>query len=126
MLCRRLILAILLLMTTSLVAAQNLFCSEAPHWKVSSVTQTPSDGELVLAIETVDAEGAVQLMMVSTTSGSTRYVTTQSSSGWTFAVHVQKEEQRRTARVGTQAWCDGRVRAYDEIVLLVLATLDRT
>ena len=126
MLCRRLILAILLLMTTSLVAAQNLFCSEAPHWKVSSVTQTPSDGELVLAIETVDAEGAVQLMMVSTTSGSTRYVTTQSSSGWTFAVHVQKEEQRRTARVGTQAWCDGRMRAYDEIVLFVLATLDRT
>ena len=126
MLCRRLILAILLLMTTSLVAAQNLFCSEAPHWKVSSVTQTPSDSELVLAIETVDAEGAVQLMMVSTTSGSTRYVTTQSSSGWTFAVHVQKEEQRRTARVGTQAWCDGRMRAYDEIVLLVLATLDRT
>ena len=121
----RSILAIFVLLSASLVSAQNLYCSVTPPWKVSSVTQDSSDGELSLAVETIDAQGLVQHITVSTTSGSTRYVTSHHS-GWTFAIHVQEDERLRTARVGTQAWCDGRMRAYDETVLPIQLTQDRT
>lgn len=120
------ILAVLVLLATSSVSAQNLFCSVTPPWKVSSVTQNSSDGDLSLAIETIDARGVAQLITISTASGSTRYVTYHNYAGWTFAIHVQEDEQRRTARVGTQAWCDGRMRGYDETVLPIQMTLDRT
>lgn len=123
--CRLSILAVFLLLATSLVGAQNIFCSVTPPWKVSSVTQNSSNGELLLAIETADARGMVQLITVSTTSGSTRYVTDHNYAGWTFAVHVQEDERRRTATVGIQAWCDGRMRGYDETVLPVQVVLDR-
>ena len=79
----------------------------------------------MLAIETADARGMVQLISVSTTSGSTRYVTDHNYAGWTFAVHVKEDERRRTATVGIQAWCDGRMRGYDETVLPVQVVLDR-
>lgn len=119
------LLAITLLVLTSSVGAQNLYCSEAPHWKVSSVTRSADENGFVLAIETVDATGTVQVISVSTTSGSTRYVTSTSHVGWTFAIYVQEDDRRRTARVGTQAWCDGRMRGYDEIVLPVLMRGER-
>ena len=118
------LLATTVLLTCS-ANAQNLFCSEAPHWKVSGVTRGANDRELVLAIETVDAAGAAQVISVSTTSGSTRFVTYTSYGGWTFAIHTQEDEQRRTAIVGTQAWCDGRMRSYHEAVLPVVTQGDR-
>jgi hypothetical protein len=110
---------------TSSVAAQNLYCSEPPHWKVSGVARSANEGELVLAIEAIDARGMPQVISVPARSRTTRYVTYQSHAGWTFAVHVLEEEQGRTARVGTQAWCDGRMRSYDEAVLPIQASGDR-
>lgn len=119
------LLAITLLVLAGSVSAQNLYCSEAPPWKVSSVTRSADESEFVLAIETVDARGTAQVISVSTNSGSARYVTSTSHAGWTFAIYVQEDERRRTARVGTQAWCDGRMRSYDEIVLPVLTLGER-
>ena len=119
-------LALTLLLLTSSADAQNLYCSEAPHWKVSSVTRSASDSELVLAIETIDVRGTPQTISISTASGATRFVTQSSYDGWTFAIHVQEDDRRRTARIGTQAWCDGRMRSYDETVLPVLTQGDRT
>ena len=106
------------------VSAQSLVCSVTPQWKVSSVTQGLNDEELSVAIETTDARGTVRQITVSIALGSTVSVVTQR--GWNFAVHVQEDERPRTAKVSTQAWCDGRMRGYDEAVLPIQMTLDRT
>ena len=118
-------LAMIGLLLTSSAGAQNLYCSEAPPWKVSSVARSASAGEFVLAIETLDAGRAPQVISVTVTAGTARYVTYQSHVGWTFAVYAVEDEQGRTARVGTQAWCDGRMRSYDEAVLPIQASGDR-
>jgi hypothetical protein len=109
--------AMIWLLLTSSAGAQNLYCNETPYWKVSSVARSANEGELLLAIETVDARGTPQAISVSATSGSTRYVMHQSFVGWTFAVHVLEDEWRRMAKIGTQAWCDGRMRSYEETVV---------
>ena len=114
------------LLATGSANAQSLVCSVTPQWKVTSVTQTSSDGDLSLAVETTDARGEVQLITVSVALGSTRYVTYDGRAGWTFAVVVLEDERPRTVKVSTQALCDGRMRGYDEAVLPVLVALDRT
>ena len=125
--CRKVFVTLLFLAAGS-VNAQSLVCSVTPQWKVSSVTQTSSDGELSLAIETTDAGGTVQQITLSIPAGSTRYVTYRGAgrAGWTFVLHVQEGEHPRTVRVSTQASCDGRVRGYDEAVLPIQVMLDRT
>ena len=118
----------LLFLVAGSVSAQSLICSVTPQWKVWSVTQTSSDGEVALAIETTDAGGTIQQITLSIPAGSTRYVSYQGAgrAGWTFVVHVQEGEHPRTVRVSTQASCDGRVRGYDEAVLPIQVMLDRT
>ena len=118
------IASLISLLAASSVSAQSLACSVTPQWKVSSVTQGVNDEGLSLAIETTDARGTVRQITVSIALGSTVYVVTQP--GWNFAVHVQEDERPRTAKVSTQAWCDGRMRGYDEAVLPIQMTLDRT
>lgn len=118
------IASLISMFAASSVSAQSLTCSVTPHWKVSSVTQGSNDEELSLAVETTDARGTVQQMTVSIHLGSTVYVMPRT--GWNFAVYVQEDERPRTARVSTQAWCDGRMRGYDEAVLPIQMTLDRT
>ena len=119
------IASLISLCAASSVSAQSLVCSVTPQWKVSSVTQT-SNEELSLAIETTDARGTVQQMTVSIPLGSTLHVAQHGRAGWNFVVHVQHDERPQTAKVSTQAWCDGRIRGYDEAVLPIQITLDRT
>ena len=114
------------LLAASSVSAQSLVCSVTPQWKVSSVTQGLNDEELSVAVETTDARGTVRQITVSIALGSTRHVTQHGHAGWNFAVHVREDERPRTAKVSTQAWCDGRMRGYDEAVLPIQMTLDRT
>ena len=116
----------LLWLAAGSVNAQSFVCSVTPQWQVVSVTQTASDGELSLSIDTTDARGTVQQIALSIPVGSTRYVTYAGRAGWTFVVHVQEDERPRTVRVSTQASCDGRVRGYDEAVLPIQVMLDRT
>jgi len=118
--------SLICLFATSSVSAQSLVCSVTRDWKVSSVSQSLNDAELSLAIETTDARGTVHQMTVSIPLGSTRFVTQYGRAGWNFAVHVQENEQPRTAKVSTLAWCDGRMRGYDEAVLPIQMKLDGT
>ncbi|MEO8186073.1 MAG: hypothetical protein ABI580_01760 [Burkholderiaceae bacterium] len=120
------IASLLSLFATSSVSAQSLVCSVTRHWKVSSVTQSSNDEEVSLAIETTDARGTIQQMTVSIPLGSTRFVTQHGRAGWNSAVHVQESERPQTAKVSTLAWCDGRMRGYDETVLPIQMPLDRT
>ena len=114
------------LLAVSSANAQSLACSVTPQWKVTSVTQTSSDGELSLAVETTDARGSVHQLTLPIVPGSVRHVTQTGRAGWTFAVLVREDERPRTVKVSTQALCDGRMRGYDEAVLPVLVALDRT
>lgn len=124
--CVFMIAALVSLLATGSADAQSLVCSVTPQWKVTSVTQTSSDGELLLAVETTNARGAVHQITLPMVPGSTRHVTQTGRAGWTFAVHVQEDERPRTVKVSTQALCDGRMRGYDEAVLSVVVALDRT
>jgi hypothetical protein len=116
----------LLLLATSSVGAQNLFCSLTPPLKISSITQNTSDGELLLSIETIDPRGTPQLIAVSIPPGETRFIRHHSQGGWAFAIHVQEDQRHRTVKVSTQAWCDGRVRGFDETVVPIQVVHDRT
>jgi hypothetical protein len=116
----------LLLLATSSVGAQNLFCSLTPPLKVSGVTQNTIDGELLLSIEIIDPRGMPQLIALSIPPGETRVIRHQSDGGWAFAIHVKEDQRYRTARVSTQAWCDGRARGFDETVAPIQVVLDRT
>ena len=120
------IFATVLLLATSSADAQNVFCTLTPPLKVAGIKQNLSDGEFSLSIETIDARGALHVIAMSVPPGESRFLRHQSHGGWAFSIHVQEEQALRTARVSTQAWCDGRVRGFDETVVPIQIVLDRT
>ena len=115
-----------LLLATSSVDAQNVFCTLTPPLRVTGITQSLSDGEFSLSIETIDSRGVPHVIAMSVPPGQSRFLTHQSHIGWAFSIHVQEEQPLLTAKVSTQAWCDGRVRGFDETVVPIRIVLDRT
>ena len=116
----RTIFCAVLLSISSGASAQSALCQLTPEWKVLSVTQTSYQGDLLLSVETTDDQGLLRTLAVRIQSSQPSYVTASGHLGWTIRFSVEADLDFRSVKVWTEAWCDRRLKYFDETVLPLL------
>jgi hypothetical protein len=116
----RTIFCVVLLSISSGVGAQSPYCQLMPEWKVLSVTETSNQGDLLLSVQTTDDQGVPHTLAVPVRASRPSYLMTDGYFGWTIRFSVEADFDFRSVKVWTEAWCDRRLKYFDETVLPLL------